>query len=247
MDNKINPVVKLFALVLGAVMVFLIDSIFILLCFVLLLVALKLIYSIKGRFGKGIMFLVVAIFLAQIIFVPQGEVIAELWIFKLTSGSIKTSFLISGRFFSLITMSWIFVGTTEPKNLASGLANIGVPYRYSFLLILAMRFAPIFQFELSNVQQAQKIRGLKIDKGLRGLIKSIRYTTLPLLFSAMSKVNTLASSMEGRGFGAYKKKTFLHPIRFTLWDAVLSALLLLFSFEIFWINHYYVSFVPILS
>ncbi len=247
MKTEINPVVKLFALVLGAVMVFLIDSIFILLCFVVLLISLKIIYNIKGRFGKGILFLVVAIFLAQIIFVPQGKVIADLWLIKLTLGSIKTGFLIAGRFFSLITMSWIFVGTTEPKKLASGLANIGVPYRYSFLLILAMRFAPIFQFELSNVQQAQKIRGLKIDKGLKGLIKSIRYTTLPLLFSAMSKVNTLASSMEGRGFGAYKRKTFLYPVRFTLWDTVLTILLLLFSFEIYWINHYYVSFLPIFS
>ncbi len=245
--DKINPVVKLFGLILGAAMVFLIDSVFMLLCFVLILISFKLIYGIKGRFGKGIVALVIAIFLAQIIFVPQGKVLADLWLFELTLGSILTGFLIAGRFFSLITMSWIFVGTTEPKNLASSLANIGVPYRYSFLLILAMRFAPIFQFELSNVQQAQKIRGLKIDKGLRGLIKSIRYTTLPLLFSAMSKVNTLASSMEGRGFGVYKKKTFLHPIRFTLWDAVLSALLLLFSVEIYWLNHYYVSFVPILS
>lgn len=247
MPEKVNPVVKLFALVMGAIMVFFIDSVFILFCFVLLLIAFKIIYNIKGRFGKGILFLVVAIFLAQIVFVPQGEVIAKLWVFKLTWGSIKTGFLIAGRFFSLITMSWIFVGTTEPKNLASGLANIGVPYRYSFLLILAMRFAPIFQFELSNVQQAQKIRGLKIDKGFKGLIKSIRYTTLPLLFSALSKVNTLASSMEGRGFGVYKKKTFLHPVRFTLWDAVLTALLILFSFEVYWINHYYVSFPPILS
>ncbi|MFW6141838.1 MAG: energy-coupling factor transporter transmembrane component T family protein [Candidatus Saliniplasma sp.] len=247
MPEKVNPVVKLFALVLVAIMVFLIDSVFILLCFVILLIALKVIYNIKGRFGKGILLLVVAIFLAQIVFVPKGEVIAELWLLKLTWGSIKTGFLIAGRFFLLITMSWIFVGTTEPKDLASGLANIGIPYRYSFLLILAMRFAPIFQFELSNVQQAQKIRGLKIDKGLKGLIKSIRYTTLPLLFSALSKVNTLASSMEGRGFGAYKKKTFLHPVKFTLWDAVLIALFILFSFEVYWINHYYVSFPPILS
>ena len=247
MPEKINPVVKLIALILGAGMVFLIDSVFMLFCFVIVLISLKLIYDIKGRFGKGIVALVIAIFLAQIIFVPKGKVIAEIWVFNLTSGSILTGFLIAGRFFSLITMSWIFVGTTEPKYLASGLANIGVPYRYSFLLILAMRFAPIFQFELSNVQEAQKIRGLKIDKGLKGLIKSIRYTTLPLLFSALSKVNTLASSMEGRGFGAYKEKTFLHPVKFTLWDAVLTALLILFSFEIFWINHYYVSFLPILS
>lgn len=247
MELDINPVVKLFSLVLGAVMVFLIDSVFILFCFVLLLISLKIIYSIKGRFGKGVLFLVIAIFAAQIIFVPQGEVIVEFWILKLTWGSIRTGFLIAGRFFSLITVSWIFVGTTEPKKLASGLENVGVPYRYSFLLILAMRFARIFEFELSDVQDAQKIRGLKIDKGIKGLIKSVRYTTLPLLFSAMSKVNTLASSMEGRGFGAYKKKTYLHPVEFTASDLALIVLLLLFSSVVYRIDHLFGSFLPILS
>ncbi len=217
-------------------MVFLVGSVWILLCFVLLLVFLKLIYKVKGRFGKSILALVVAIFVAQIIFVPEGEPLFDLWLFDVTWGSVVNGFLISGRFFSLITMSWIFVGTTEPRDLASGLANVGVLYRYSFLLVLAMRFAPIFQFELSNVQQAQKIRGLRIDKNIKGLISSVRYTTMPLLFSAMSKVNTLASSMEGRGFGMYRKKTFLHPIKFTFWDLTLVISLMIFSFQIYYLN-----------
>ncbi|MFO8109435.1 MAG: energy-coupling factor transporter transmembrane component T [Thermoplasmata archaeon] len=236
MQNQINPVAKLFALVLGAGMVFLVDSVWILLCFVLLLVLLKLIYGIKGRFGRSILALVAAILFAQIVFVPEGEPLANLWLFEITRGSVVNGFLISGRFFSLITISWIFVGTTEPRDLSSGLANIGVPYRYSFLLILAMRFAPIFQFELSNVQQAQTIRGLKIDKNINGLISSVRYTTMPLLFSAMSKVNTLSSSMEGRGFGMYRKKTFLHPVRFTFWDFAFVVTLLIFSSEIYYLT-----------
>ena len=231
--SKVNPVVKLFALVMGAVMVFLINSILMLFFFVSILVAMKFIYGVKGRFGKSIIALVVAIFLAQIIFVPEGELIGELWFIQLTRGSIEQGFIISSRFFSLITMSWLFVGTTEPRELSSGLANAGVPYRFSFLLILAMRFVPIFQFELSNVQQAQKIRGLKIDNNIRGLIRSVRYTTMPLLYSAMSTVNTLASSMEGRGFGMYKKKTFLHPVEFTIWDSILTVSILIVSFELY--------------
>lgn len=236
MADKINPVVKLIALVLGALMVFLIDSVLMLISFVLLLVVLKAFYKVKGRFGRGIVFLVIAIFLAQLIFVPEGQVLLDLRLFEVTLGSVENGILIAGRFFSLITMSWIFVGTTEPRDLSSALSNLGVPYRYSFLLIIAMRFAPIFQFELSNVQDAQKIRGLKIDKDIRGLIRSVRYTTTPLLYSAMSKVNTLASSMEGRGFGMYKKKTFLHPIRFTSWDAVLTVLLFILCFELYYLN-----------
>ncbi len=233
----INPVVKLFALMIGAVMVFLVNSVWILLCFISLLVLMKSVYGIKRRFGKSILALVAAIFLVQVLFVPEGEALVDLMLFEVTLGSVVRGFLIAGRFFALISMSWIFVGTTEPRDLSSGLVDIGVPYRFSFLLILAMRFAPIFEFELSNVQQAQKIRGLKIDKNLKGLIRSVRYTTVPLLFSAMSKVNTLASSMEGRGFGMYRKKTFLHPIKFTFWDLILTVAMLIFSLEIYYLNH----------
>ncbi len=232
----VNPVVKLMALVMGAVMVFLVDSVWLLLCFVLILLVFKVMYDIKGRFGRSILALVVAIFLAQVIFVPEGAVLLDVRLFDITKGAVENGFLISGRFFSLISMSWIFVGTTSPRDLSSGLANVGVPYRFSFLLILAMRFAPIFQFELSNVQQAQRIRGLKVGKDLKGLIRSVRYTTMPLLYSAMSKVNTLASSMEGRAFGMYRKKTFLHPVRFTKWDALLTMSLIIFSVEIYLLN-----------
>ncbi len=228
--------VKLFALVMGAVMVFLVHSVIMLLCFVCILVALKYVYNVRGRFGKSVIALVVAIFLAQIIFVPEGEPLMGYGFLQVTTGSIERGFVISGRFFSLITMSWLFVGTTEPRELASGLTQVGVPYRFSFLLILAMRFVPIFQFELSNVQEAQKIRGLKIDKNIRGLVRSVRYTTVPLLFSAMSKVNTLASSMEGRGFGMYRKKTFLHPVKFTSWDLALTLSMLIFSFEVYYLS-----------
>jgi len=247
MPERVNPVVKLFALISGAVLVFLIDSVLMLACFVAILVSMKFIYDIKGRFGRSVLALVIAIFAAQILFVPKGDIIAELWILKITWGSVVTGFLIAGRFFSLITMSWIFVGTTEPRDLSSALANIGVPYRYSFLLILAMRFAPIFRFELSNVQKAQKIRGLKADKSIRGLIRSVRYTTMPMLFSALSKVNTLASSMEGRGFGAHKKKTFLHPVKFTLCDISLTIMIIVFSVVIFLLNRSFGSFLPTLA
>lgn len=234
--DRVNPVVKLMALVVGAVMVFLIDSPLMLLFFVMILLLMKYIYDIKGRFGRAVLGMVIAIFAAQVIFVPEGDLLLEFWRLEITTGSMVNGFNISGRFFSLITMSWIFVGTTEPRDLSAGLVASGVPYRYGFLLILSMRFAKVFQFELSNVQDAQKVRGLRVDSSIRGLISSVRYTTLPLLYSAMSKVNTLASSMEGRGFGMYDKKTFLRPVRFTPWDLYLVLLLLIVSAQLYYLN-----------
>ncbi len=41
---------------------------------------------------------------------------------------------------------------------------------------------------------------------------------LPLLVSALSKVDAMAVSMEGRGFGQYRSRTFLREVRFSRAD-----------------------------
>ena len=96
-------------------------------------------------------------------------------------------------------------------HLAYALMRSGVPYRYGFMLVTALRFIPVFQSEMNTVSNAQKARGLDIDKGgVKTLLKSIQYTFVPMIVSALSKVDVLAVSMEGRAFGYAKGRTFRH-------------------------------------
>ena len=48
---------------------------------------------------------------------------------------------------------------------------------------------------VSTVQEAQAMRGLRTGRSLSGMIRSIRYTTMPLLLSALSRVNTVSQSV----------------------------------------------------
>jgi energy-coupling factor transport system permease protein len=130
-------------------------------------------------------------------------------------------------------MSWIFVTTTQPSDLSTSLAGAGLPYRYAFLPALSMRFVPVFRVELSTVVDAQVTRGLRLEKNLRGLVRSVRYTMMPMLVSAMAKVNSLASSMAGRGFGSSEERTYLKPSKFTALDAATVALAIVGSVVIF--------------
>jgi energy-coupling factor transporter transmembrane protein EcfT len=59
---------------------------------------------------------------------------------------------------------------------------------------------------------------------------------IPMLFTAMFKVNSLASSMEGRGFGVDSKRTLLHPNRMTLTDALIAVSAVALSAIVFLIS-----------
>jgi len=50
-----------------------------------------------------------------------------------------------------------------------------------------------------------------------------RYTLVPLVVTALGKVESLAISMEGRCFGLHPRRTFLRTVPFRPADAVVMA------------------------
>ena len=219
----LNPVSKLFILIAISVLVLLIGSPYMMLFIVISVLVAKQYFRTRGRFSKGVFGFAAAIFGAQILFNRSGEEIYSLWILTVTTGGVDSGVTIASKFLCLIMMSWIFVATTRPSEFSSALIGARVPYRFAYLPALAMRFVPIFEMELSCVREAQVVRGLRLDRSLKGLIRSARYTALPMFFLAMYKVNSLAASMTGRGFGASKERTQLHPRNLSGWDLMMMV------------------------
>jgi energy-coupling factor transport system permease protein len=104
--------------------------------------------------------------------------------------------------------------------------QMGLPYRYGFALITALRLVPIFEQEGRIVYHAQLARGIQYDtRHPRRLVTLARQFFMPILVSALTKVDTLAVSMEGRCFGRSSRRTFLREVRVTRWDVVALTLL----------------------
>lgn len=224
-----NPFAKLVMLVIFSILVFLISDPVFMMIIVAAVLSLKQFYVKRSLVVRGILLFALMIFIAQIIFNHSGREVFELSFLRVTIGGISSGIMFAGRFLALVAMSWVFVVTTTASGLSSALTSAGVPYRFAFLPGLAMRFVPVFQFELASVREAQVTRGLRLEKGLRGLFRSVRYTLTPMLVLAVSKINSLASSMTGRGFGAFPKRTMLEPNKMTAWDfaAILAAVALI--------------------
>ena len=216
--HQIHPLVKLVMLISFSLAVFTVPSLmggavlfFLLLCAYMFAGLGPVFFYRKLRF---ILIFGLLILLVQLLWVKEGYL---LWNFYL--GTVQITVWSEGlwgglgmmlRFVNVIGSSFLFVATTNPNRLAYALMQVGLPYRIGFMLITALRFIPVFHLELAQVKNAQMAKGIEVE-GIspRKLLRVVRYLMVPLVISALSKVDYLTISMESRAFGLYPSRSYL--------------------------------------
>jgi energy-coupling factor transport system permease protein len=129
------------------------------------------------------------------------------------------------RFVVLVESFSVFFLTTSPDLLGLALEQTRVPYEFSFAFTTAVRFVPVLAEEAQTIMDAQKARGLELEKG--NFMKRIRNyvpVLIPLIVSAIRRSLELAEAMESRAWGAAKKRTNLYGLTLHRGDFVLLAL-----------------------
>jgi energy-coupling factor transport system permease protein len=230
--HRLHPLVKAAWLICGTGFVFAVRSPWPVVATVaLLLLAFPMAGLRLGRVRGTRLFVTTALLLGllQVLFVREGVLLFELGPVRATTGGLEAGTYVAGRFLSVILLSYLFVLTTEPNDLAYALMRAGLPYRYGFALITALRLVPTFEQEGEIVYHAQLARGVEYDvRSPRRFLTLARQFVLPLLVSALGKVDALAVSMEGRCFGKYPTRTFLREVRATWLDGTAVIVLVLF-------------------
>jgi len=145
----------------------------------------------------------------QILFWNAGIPLLEAGRIKITDQGLTRGIYLGTRFLVVVLVSYLFVITTSPNQLAYSLMRAGLPYRFGFTFVTALRMIPIFEAEAQTVYRAGQVRGVRYrPRGIRDLEEKLTGFILPLLISAMSKVDALSISMEGRCFGKYRTRTY---------------------------------------
>ena len=129
------------------------------------------------------------------------------------------------RFVVLVESFSVFFLTTSPDLLGLALEQTHVPYEFSFAFTTAVRFVPVLAEEAQTIMDAQKARGLELEKG--NFMKRIRNyvpVLIPLIVSAIRRSLELAEAMESRAWGAAKKRTNLYGLKLHRGDFALLAL-----------------------
>ena len=119
----------------------------------------------------------------------------------------------------------LFVCTTDPSEFAASLNRIGVNYRISYSVALALRYIPDIQREYQDISQAQQARGLELSKKAPFFqrLRSISKILIPLILSSLERIDTISNAMELRGFGKNKKRSWYSGRPFTRGDLFVRA------------------------
>ena len=180
----------------------------------LVLFALQIPFVVLARVQKqwlrslrGALFLAIFIFIVNI----AGNFFTQSYM--LTAANWENAAAMTLRFVVLVESFSVFFLTTSPDHLGLALEQSHIPYEFSFAFTTAIRFVPVLAEEAQTIMDAQKARGLELEKG--NLMKRIRNyvpVLIPLIVSAIRRSLELAEAMESRAWGATKKRTNLYSL-----------------------------------
>lgn len=168
------------------------------------------------RSMRGAVFLATVIFLTNFIFslIGNGYVV--------TARNVENASAMTLRFVVLVESFSAFFLTTSPDHLGLALEQTRVPYEFVFAFTTAVRFVPVIAEEAQTIMDAQKARGLELERG--NFLKRIRNyipILIPLIVSAIRRSLELAEAMESRAWGATKNRTNLYVLELRRGDLVL--------------------------
>ena len=175
-------------------------------------------YISKGLKVIWIFILFTAIFS---VFNGDGNVIWSWHRLRITDKSVMTTVIVVIRLVYLIIGSSVMTYTTRPMNLANGLESslgflkkLKVPVaEMAMMLMIALRFIPIFMEELDKIMKAQIARGADFESGnIFKRAKAMVPLLVPLFISAFRRANDLAMAMEARCYRGGEGRTKMKPL-----------------------------------
>lgn len=138
---------------------------------------------------------------------PEGgtELVNLGWI-TVTTGSLAAGAAIALRGLAIALPGITVLLTTDPTDLADGLAQtLRLPERFVLASLAALRLVEVMVKEWSVLASARRARGAGNDHGPVGTAKEFGGQAFTLLVQSLRRATRLAMTMEARGFGAGKR------------------------------------------
>jgi len=125
---------------------------------------------------------------------------------------------------TLLLVLPLVVLTTDVDEMLAGLIQMRVPYVVAFILSSTIRFFPLLFSEAQGIIDAQRLRGLAIEK--MNFLKRARIyagTAVPLILSALMKSQQLEIALYSKAFSISPQRSNYHEIKFQPRDAIVIA------------------------
>ncbi|AHL22329.1 energy-coupling factor transporter transmembrane component T family protein [Thermococcus nautili] len=204
--HSLDPRVKIIGMLIGITSLMLFNDPKVLIpLFLLILLSGRLL----GRLGIGEQLRL----LKPLLFIVALTVVIWPLVYKprLTGLLLGVSFSLRLLGFGLITFQLLM--TTRQRELILGFVRLGLPYELGLTLTIALRYIPTLYGIAGTIMDAQRSRGLELDRG--NLLERIRKTIpilIPLIVASLKTAHELSIALESRAFGASRRRTFYQDI-----------------------------------
>jgi len=247
--HKLNPISKIFFLILLTISIFMVKSLIMLSIIFILIILLALFSSISLknllRKLKFIIIILIISIVLNIFFnaIPSNQETVLFYLFNIPFLPIRrlaVYYALKASMIVLIlyTSTIIYTNTTSPKDFLYSLVRLKIPYRYCFSLMVGIRYIPLIEQEAKTIALAQRARGFGLEKAnsIKKAYRLIFERLVATLISILRKGHITAISMENRCFGIHKKRTNLKIIKFRLIDGLfIFFCIFIFSFFILYL------------
>ena len=103
----------------------------------------------------------------------------------------------------------ILVLSTKPSELVEELEKRGFSRRMGYIIISVFQIVPQMMGTMNTITDAQRSRGMETEGSLATRAKAFLPLISPVVMSSLINTRERAVALEGRGFAAKKKKTYL--------------------------------------
>ena len=157
-------------------------------------------------------------------YIKQGLPLFEVWGLTITLDGILFGVAMGLRVSLMVVAAGVWMMTTSPQKMTLGLLKMGLPYKAGLAMSTSIRFVPLINAERATITEAQRARGLRLEKGnpLARAAKSVAIIG-PMFLRAVDLAQALALAMDARGFGAREGRTNLIEIAMTQTDKIIIA------------------------
>ncbi len=126
---------------------------------------------------------------------------------------------------TLLLVLPLVVLTTDVDEMLAGLIQLRVPYVIAFIISSTMRFFPLLFAEAQGIIDAQRLRGLAVEKlNIMRRARVYAATVAPLILSALMKSQQLEIALYSKGFSVSPRRSAYHEIQFRVADGIAMAL-----------------------
>ena len=153
------------------------------------------------------------------LFFKSGEEVVSFLGLSITNEGLFRGITMASRLISLVLTGVVFLTVTRIEEFMAALRVLGIPFVFTFTLMLSFRLVPTFISTVGLIRDAQRARGHALDQGdpVRRAIKHIPLI-VPVVLHALRATDVLSMALESRAFGKKAQRTSILRLSYSWRD-----------------------------